>query len=165
MVVLVTLLITFNLSGLYNQRRGVSRVDQFYRVSAAVSVGLVLSLALNSILLGNRFIYSRQMLLSGWILCIALVTTGRFVHGEIVGALRKREATRDRLLIVGAGKTGRLVLETIARSPGSATRSSASCATARTARPRSGRRRSTASRSSATTPNSPSWPANTTSMR
>jgi exopolysaccharide biosynthesis polyprenyl glycosylphosphotransferase len=117
LVILATLLVTFNLSGLYSQRRGVSRVDQFYRISAAVSVGLVLSLALNSILLGNRFIYSRQMLLMGWILCIGLVTIGRFVHGEVVGALRRREAARDRLLIVGAGKTGRLVLETIARSP------------------------------------------------
>lgn len=116
-VVIATLLATFNLSGLYNLRRGVSRVDQFYRVSGAVSVGLVLSLALNSLLLGNRFIYSRQMLLIGWIFCIGLVTAGRFVHGELVGSLRKREAARDRLLIVGAGKTGRLVLETIARSP------------------------------------------------
>ncbi|HEY8600511.1 MAG TPA: hypothetical protein VIL85_18890, partial [Thermomicrobiales bacterium] len=116
-VVVVTLLVTFNLVGLYNLRRGVSRVDQFYRVSAAVSIGLVLSIALNSMLLGNRFIYSRQMLIIGWILCIALVTVGRFVHGEVVGALRKREVARDRLLVIGAGKTGKLVLETIARSP------------------------------------------------
>jgi exopolysaccharide biosynthesis polyprenyl glycosylphosphotransferase len=116
-VVVVTLLVTFNLAGLYNLRRGVSRVDQFYRVSAAVSVGLVLSIALNSMLLGNRFIYSRQMLVIGWILCIALVTVGRFIHGELVGRLRTRTAARDRLLIIGAGKTGRLVLETIARSP------------------------------------------------
>ncbi len=116
-VVVVTLLVTFNLVGLYNLRRGVSRVDQFYRVSAAVSIGLVLSIALNSMLLGNRFIYSRQMLIIGWILCIGLVTVGRFVHGEVVGVLRTREVARDRLLVIGAGKTGSLVLETIARSP------------------------------------------------
>lgn len=116
-VVLVTLLATFSLAGLYSLRRGVSRVDQFYRVSGAVSIGVVLSIALNSILLGNRFIYSRQMLLTGWVLAIVLVTAGRFIHGEVVGLLRRREAARDRLLIVGAGKTGSLVLETVARSP------------------------------------------------
>ena len=116
-VVVVTVVVTFNLVGLYNLRRGVSRVDQFYRVSAAVSIGLVLSIAVNSILLGNRFIYSRQVLIVGWLLCIALVTVGRFLHGELVGALRTREVARDRLLVIGAGKTGRLVLETIARSP------------------------------------------------
>jgi exopolysaccharide biosynthesis polyprenyl glycosylphosphotransferase len=116
-VVIVTLLGTFSLAGLYSLRRGVSRVDQFYRVSGAVSIGVVLSIAINSILLGNRFIYSRQMLLTGWVLAIVLVTAGRFVHGGAVGLLRRREAARDRLLIVGAGKTGTLVLETIARSP------------------------------------------------
>lgn len=116
-VAMVTLLVTFSLAGLYNLRRGVSRVDQFYRVSGAISIGIVLSIALNSILLGNRFIYSRQMLLSGWVLAIILVTAGRFIHGELVGLLRRREAARDRLLIVGAGKTGSLVLETVARSP------------------------------------------------
>jgi len=117
LVVLATLLGTFSLAGLYNLRRGVSRVDQFYRVSGAVSIGVVLSIAINSILLGNRFIYSRQMLLIGWVLAIVLVTAGRFVHGEVVGLLRRREAARDRLLVVGAGKTGTLVLETVARSP------------------------------------------------
>jgi exopolysaccharide biosynthesis polyprenyl glycosylphosphotransferase len=116
-VLLITLLITFNLSGLYSLRRGVSRIDQFYRISTAVSIGLVLSIALNSFLLGNRFIYSRQMLLIGWVLCIGLVTVGRFVHSEATGVLRRRTAARDRLLIVGTGKTGRLVLETIQRSP------------------------------------------------
>ena len=80
-VLLITLLITFNLSGLYSLRRGVSRIDQFYRISTAVSIGLV--------------------------------TVGRFVHSEATGVLRRRTAARDRLLIVGTGKTGRLVLETI----------------------------------------------------
>jgi exopolysaccharide biosynthesis polyprenyl glycosylphosphotransferase len=117
-VVVVTLLATFTLSGLYNLKRGVSKVDQFYRVCAAVSIGLVLSLALNSLLLGEKFITpSRQMLIIGWVLCIGLVTAGRFVHGELVGLVRSGAAARDRLLIVGAGKTGQLILDTIRRAP------------------------------------------------
>ncbi len=116
-VLVVVLLLTFSFSGLYSLKRGVSKIDQFYRVSSAVSTGLVLSIAVNWMLLGERFIYSRQMLLLGWLLAIALVTAGRFVHGEVVGLLRRREAARDRLLIVGAGKTGQVVLQTIRRSP------------------------------------------------
>jgi len=114
---LFTLLATFNFFGLYSLRRGVSRIDQFYRVTSAVSVGLGASLALNSFVLGNRFIYSRQILLLAWILCIALVTVGRFVHGNAVGFLRRQPVARDRLLIVGTGNTGQHVLESIARSP------------------------------------------------
>jgi exopolysaccharide biosynthesis polyprenyl glycosylphosphotransferase len=114
---LLTLLATINFFGLYSLRRGVSRIDQFYRVTSAVSVGLGASLALNSFVLGNRFIYSRQILLIAWILCIALVTAGRFAHGNAVGLLRRRVVARDRLLIVGTGSTGKHVLETITRSP------------------------------------------------
>ena len=116
-VVLVTLLLSLNFFGLYSLRRGVSRIDQFYRISSAVSVGLGASLALNSFILGNSFIYSRQMLLIAWMLCIALVTTGRFAHSAVIGILRQRIVARDRLLIVGTGSTGQHVLGTIARSP------------------------------------------------
>ncbi|HEX5501637.1 MAG TPA: undecaprenyl-phosphate glucose phosphotransferase [Thermomicrobiales bacterium] len=116
-VVVLVLLATFALAGLYSLRRGVSKVDQFYRVASAVSIGLVLSIAANSILLGEKFNYSRQMLLTGWVLCIGLVTVGRLAHGELAGLLRQREAARDRLLIVGADKTGQLILQTIRRSP------------------------------------------------
>jgi exopolysaccharide biosynthesis polyprenyl glycosylphosphotransferase len=48
---------------------------------------------------------------------IALVTAGRFAHGNAVGLLRRQVVARDRLLIVGTGSTGQHVLDTIARSP------------------------------------------------
>ena len=53
-------------------------------------MGTVLSLATNSLILGDRFIYSRQILLVGWVLAILFVTTGRLLHGFILGQLRKR---------------------------------------------------------------------------
>ena len=114
---LVVLLATFAVTGLYTLKRGVSKIDQFYKVASAVSIGLVLAIAVNSMLLGERFLYSRQMLLTGWVLCVGLVTAARFVHGEVVGLVRSRAAARDRLLIVGTGKTGRLILDTVRRSP------------------------------------------------
>lgn len=116
-VTLATLLLSLNFFGLYSLRRGVSRIDQFYRVTSAISVGFGAALALNSFILGNGFIYSRQMLLIAWVLSIGLVTAGRFAHGLGVGLLRQRVIARDRLLIVGGGTTGQHVLETIARSP------------------------------------------------
>ena len=115
---LLTLLATFNFFGLYNQRRGVSRIDQFYRVtSRRLGRARSLSLALNSLLLGNRFIYSRQMLLLGWILCIALVTAGRFVHGNVVGSLRRQRGRARPPADRRHGQHRAHVLETIARSP------------------------------------------------
>src|SRR5205814_2867798 len=82
-VTVATILVTFYFSKLYNLRRGASRVDEFYRIAGAVSMGTVLSLATNSIILGDRFIYSRQILLVGWVLAIAFVTLARLLYSIV----------------------------------------------------------------------------------
>jgi len=104
-------IITFYLSKLYSLKRGASRVDQFYKIASAVSMGTVLSLATNSILLGDDFVYSRQILLMGWILSIVSVTVIRTVYGWLIGELRKRGLDRSRVLIIGAGPIASVVVE------------------------------------------------------
>lgn len=106
-----TIILTFYLSKLYSLKRGASRVDQFYKIAAAVSMGTVLSLATNSIILGDDFVYSRQILLTGWVLSIVLVTLIRIVYGWLIGELRKHGLDRSRVLIVGAGPTAAVVTE------------------------------------------------------
>jgi exopolysaccharide biosynthesis polyprenyl glycosylphosphotransferase len=112
-----SILLVFLLTGLYRGRRAVSRMDETYRVVTQVSLGFVIAIALSSLLLGEDFIYSRQMLAYGWIFAIVGVSTGRFVHTGIVGAMRARGVAADRVLIVGAARTGELVLDKIRRSP------------------------------------------------
>lgn len=111
------ILIVFAVSGLYRQRRAISRMDEFYRIVTHVSLGLVIAIAAASLALGDEFIYSRQMLVYGWLFAIAAVTSGRFAHTSVVGRLRAQGVASDRLVIVGAGTTGRLVLDKIRRSP------------------------------------------------
>lgn len=111
------ILLVFTFSGLYSRRRAVSRMDEFYRVITQVSLGLVVAIAGTSLALGEEFIYSRQMLAFGWMFAIVAVTAGRFVHADVIGRLRARGVASDRLLIVGAGVTGRVVLDKIRRSP------------------------------------------------
>lgn len=111
------ILVVFTFSGLYARRRAVSRMDEFYRVVTHVSLGLIVAIAGTSLVLGEEFIYSRQMLAFGWVFAIVAVTTGRFIHAGVVGRLRARGVASDRLLIVGAGLTGRVVLDKIRRSP------------------------------------------------
>jgi Undecaprenyl-phosphate glucose phosphotransferase len=109
-VTLATVIITFYFSRLYNLRRGASRVDEFYRIAGAVSMGTVLSLATNSLILGDKFVYSRQILLVGWVLAIAFVTLGRLMHSFLLGQLRKRGFDRSRVVIVGTGTTAAVVV-------------------------------------------------------
>jgi exopolysaccharide biosynthesis polyprenyl glycosylphosphotransferase len=110
-------LIVFLFSGMYRSRRAVSRMDDFYRIVTHVSLGIVIAIAATSLLLGDQFIYSRQMLAYGWMFAIVAVTISHSLHTSIVGRLRARGVASDRLVIVGAGQTGRLVLDKIRRSP------------------------------------------------
>jgi exopolysaccharide biosynthesis polyprenyl glycosylphosphotransferase len=110
-VTVATIVITFYFSKLYNLKRGASRVDEFYRIAGAVSMGTVLSLATNSLLLGDRFVYSRQLLLIGWVLAILFVTVGRLLYSVALGELRKRGVDRARVLVVGAGPTAAMVIQ------------------------------------------------------
>ena len=109
-VTVATLIVTFYFSKLYNLKRGASRVDEFYKIAAAVSMGTVLSLATNSLILGDKFVYSRQILLMGWLFAIVFVTLGRVAYGVIVGELRRRGVDRARVLVVGTGPTAYLVV-------------------------------------------------------
>ncbi len=113
----VTALVSFNVTGLYTLKRGVSRVDEFAKLCSALSVGVVLALAANSFLLGSRFVYSRQLLLSGWALAVVFITTGRLLYSGMIGALRRHGVTAERAVIVGTGAPARTVMETVRRSP------------------------------------------------
>ncbi len=113
----VTALVSFNVAGLYTLKRGVSRVDEFAKLCSSLSVGVVLALAANSFLLSSRFVYSRQLLLSGWALAIVFIAFGRFLYSALIGALRRHGVTAERAVIVGTGSPARTVLETVRRSP------------------------------------------------
>ncbi|MGH9176435.1 MAG: nucleoside-diphosphate sugar epimerase/dehydratase, partial [Vicinamibacterales bacterium] len=110
-------LVVFALGRMYRYRRTISRMDELYRIVSHVSLGLVIAIATASVALGEEFTYSRQMLVYGWAFAIVAVTAGRLLHAGFTGWLRSRGVAADRLLIVGAGPTGRLVLDKIRRSP------------------------------------------------
>ena len=113
----VMTLVSFNVAGLYTLKRGVSRVDEFAKLCSSLSVGVVLALAANSFLLGSRFVYTRQLLLSGWALAIVCIAFGRLLYSGLIGTLRRHGVTAERAVIVGTGSPARTVLETVRRSP------------------------------------------------
>ena len=102
---LVTMLVTYYFSKLYRLKRGASRVDEFYKIAAATSMGTVLALATNSLILGDKFVYSRQILLMGWFLVIIFVAASHVLYSILVGELRKRGIDRARVLVIGTGPT------------------------------------------------------------
>ena len=98
---------------LYYIPRAVSRVDQFYYVFAAVSIGTLLAVALTTFLFkGDKVIldYPRAMIIYAWVLTIVLLVLGRLLHQMVRAALRNRGWGKDRVIVVGTGDMSQAVI-------------------------------------------------------
>jgi len=103
---------------LYHQARAVSRVDEFYAVFGAVSIGMMMSVAVSTLLFKSlEFDFPRVLIIYAWLLTIVLVMIGRLIYHAVQWRLQARGIGRDKVLIVGTGDIGRLVLEKIKGSP------------------------------------------------
>ena len=115
-----SILLVFFIYRLYHLRRAVSRVDEFYAVFGAVSIGSMMSVAITALTFKNNVLeldFSRAMIVYAWLLTIALVMLGRLVHDWLQGRARAGGWGRDRVLIVGTGDVAQMILQKIQWSP------------------------------------------------
>ncbi len=118
---ILSVLLVFAYSRLYHLTRIPSRVDEFYRTIGASTVGTVLGVALSYLLFKNTPIeqdYPRGMVIYAWLLTILLVTMGRLAHGRLRAMLQAHGWGRNRVLVVGTGEVGRMILHKILGNPG-----------------------------------------------
>ena len=94
-IMVATSLVVFAASGLYKLRRGASRIDEFYKIIAAVAMGTFGSIGVNYLLLGDGFVFSRAMLVWGGVGCVAFVTGERVAFNWAVGEARRRGFSRS----------------------------------------------------------------------
>jgi exopolysaccharide biosynthesis polyprenyl glycosylphosphotransferase len=118
LIQVLTLASVFFFTRLYHRQRGLSHVDEFYSVFVAVSVGTIMSVAFNSFIIRNGPDYSRRMIVFSWAFTIVLVTLGRLLLSRLKWSLQGRGVGSARVLIVGTGETGRMILHAIRRLPG-----------------------------------------------
>lgn len=107
-------------SSLYSLRRGVSRVDEFFKIIVAVSLGAFATLIFNAMqpqFGRDPLPWNERVLVSGWIGAVTGVAALRLAHRSVLTALRKRGIDVRRVIIVGTRDPGRVVLKTIQRQP------------------------------------------------
>ncbi|MGH2524562.1 MAG: exopolysaccharide biosynthesis polyprenyl glycosylphosphotransferase, partial [Anaerolineales bacterium] len=105
---------------MYHLVRATSRVDAFYAIGGAVTVGTLLAVAVASLTLKNSVFevnLSRMMILYAWLWGIVLVTLGRWLLQQVRGILQSRGAAQDKVIIIGTGEIARLVIQKIQGSP------------------------------------------------
>jgi exopolysaccharide biosynthesis polyprenyl glycosylphosphotransferase len=107
---------TFLFYNLYIPRRGISRIDLLFAITPAVVLAFGLALAVSTFF-NLSLDLPRSTLIIWAVLSAVFVWFGRLVLDTILRALRKRGFDETRVLIVGTGQTGEIVLEKIRHAP------------------------------------------------
>ena len=113
----ISILIAFFFYRLYHRQRSLSYVDQFYSIFGAVSVGTIIAIAFISFFFKNQLDYPRLMMVYVWVLTILFTSIGRAIQSRVQLSLQARGWGEERVLIVGTGEVGRIVLQKMRRSP------------------------------------------------
>ncbi len=111
------LIVVFFFYKLYHLRRGMSRLDEAYALLPSVSIGVITGVALTAFIYRTEVDYPRIMIVLFWFFALVLLGLGRIVHHTVRSSLYARDWGESRVLIVGAGEAGNLILEKIRGSP------------------------------------------------
>ncbi len=100
----------------YHRRQAALLLDEVYRIVGAVTVATLVTVAVVSF--ARMLEYQRSMLVFAWAAALVTITLGRFVHSRVQRYLQSRGIGAERVLIVGTGEVGRMVLQKIQHTPG-----------------------------------------------
>ncbi len=110
-------LIVFMLQRLYYRRHNKLYLDEFYTLFGAVSIATLMSVAFTSLLFRDQIDYHRWMMIYLWALTLLLITLGRALIMRIMRMLQARGIGQERVLLIGAGDVGRMILQRIMQTP------------------------------------------------
>ena len=115
---LTATLVVFFLYKFYHRRHAALLMDEAYRLVGAVTVATLLTIAFVSFILRDTLQIQRMMLLFAWAVGIITLTLGRILHGRLQRWLQRRGIGAERVLIIGAGEVGRMIVQKIQHTPG-----------------------------------------------
>jgi Undecaprenyl-phosphate glucose phosphotransferase len=115
---LVNTLVVFFFFKFYHRRHAALLMDEVYRLFGAVSVATLLTIAFVSFVFRDTLQIQRLMLLLAWAIGIITLTLGRIAHGRVQRVLQRRGIGAERVLIIGTGEVGRMIVQKIQHTPG-----------------------------------------------
>ena len=101
---------------MYQRRRPLGYLDEIFRTAKLTTLCTLLTVALVSLFLRD-FAYHRTLLGYAWLLNILLLTIGRTLHAQVQWKAQARGIGDDRVLLIGGGDTGRMILQRIQANP------------------------------------------------
>jgi exopolysaccharide biosynthesis polyprenyl glycosylphosphotransferase len=111
----VMVLFAFRFSGVYPYRPGRSPIEEMYAIGAATTLGVVVLIAIS--LTFRQVLYSRLIYLYTAVLVTILLGCSRLAITLALSYLRHYGIGVRRVLLVGAGEVGRMIMRTVAARP------------------------------------------------
>jgi exopolysaccharide biosynthesis polyprenyl glycosylphosphotransferase len=106
---------SFHFSGVYRQRRGRGWLEEVYAIMGATTIGIVALITIS--LLFRPLLYSRLIFLYTAILITILLGLSRILIYAARHYLRQHGVGVERVVLVGAGDMGRMVMRNIVAQP------------------------------------------------
>lgn len=97
---------------MYQRRRPVTHLDEFFKIVIYNTLTMLFTVALLT-LLARDFQYHRAFVLLGAGLTIVYDTFGRVIHAQLQWMVQARGIGDDRVLLIGAGEIGQMLLQKI----------------------------------------------------
>jgi exopolysaccharide biosynthesis polyprenyl glycosylphosphotransferase len=111
-------LLVFFLYKFYHRRHAAALLDEIYRIFGAVTVATLLTLAVTAFLPRDSIPYQRSLIVLTWAASLVTITLGRFVHHRLHRWVQRRGKGVERVLIVGTGEIGHMILQKLQHTPG-----------------------------------------------
>ncbi len=111
----VVLVLSNRREGAYDVRRGHPLVDDIYGVINATTTAIMLLVVL--VFFYRRLFYSRIIFIYAGLMIVLLLGLARIVRNAVLSRLRQAGQGVDRVLIIGAGETGRTVIRNLIAQP------------------------------------------------
>ncbi|MCB0053590.1 MAG: hypothetical protein KDE24_29065, partial [Caldilinea sp.] len=94
----------------------VTHLDEFFQIIIYNLLALLFTVALLTLFV-REFQYHRALILLGAGLTILIDTFGRVLHAQIQWQMQARGIGDDRVLLIGAGEIGRMLLQKMVQHP------------------------------------------------
>lgn len=116
----IILAVAFATASLYTLRRGISRIDESFRIVVAVTLGTFVALVVNALLPqlgGDNLPIDQTVLVAAWAVTTLACVLTRGVVRSSIAELRRRGFDTRHVVIVGARAPGREISARISATP------------------------------------------------
>ena len=111
----VVLIVAYWLDGVYEFPRGRSWLNEVYRIIRGTTTGVIIMVV--GLFFYRPYFYSRLIFIYAFVLIVFLLGFGRLLKNLALVQMRERGIGVRRVVIVGAGEIGRMVMRTIVAQP------------------------------------------------